>query len=196
MCRMHKSLRLAAPLSLLIIAPLFVGTVPAAAAVESAAVQTSSGSGKELTQNRGSGGAGEDEDAFVQIHKTGEKDTVGTGWLNQVRLIKPATATRKSKVKRNVVTGWLTFYGLSPNTGHVMYIGQGNCPKIPNRIGKAVPITTNSAGAWSGKIKFNLKPHRAWVVRGKHSLVIAQGDTVSDSVAACGLIRDDPDNAE
>lgn len=132
----------------------------------------------------------EDEDAYVQLRPVGARTTgYGTGFLNQVQY------RRNGVVYKNVVNGALTFYGLPPNSNHVIYIGTGGtCPGSRGpALGSVIKVRTDAQGGWHGDIHFNLGAKDVWVVKEfDHRLVVSLGSNVGSSIGPCGTISDDP----
>ena len=126
----------------------------------------------------------------MQLHPgTGRTTGYGTAFVNQVHY------SHGSAVYKNVVDGALTFYGLTPNTSHIVYIAAGGkCPGPAGpAFGTTMKVTTDALGGWHGHVHFSLGRSAAWVVKTfNYHLSVSTGSTISSGVAACGVIADDP----
>ncbi len=127
----------------------------------------------------------EDEDAFVQIFPAkGHNTGWGTAWANQV------ISTKDGQQSGNVMTGWMTVYGLASKTRYTLAVLPGQCGVDRDAVSSTVGIKTNGLGGWQGKYHVNVRKPTTWVVRGGYRIDVRKKN---GGVKACGRLRDDPD---
>ncbi len=128
----------------------------------------------------------EDEDGYVQVRPTnGHTTGWGTAALNQV------VRTQNGAQVGNVLTGWMTLYGLKSRTRYALRVTPGRrCGADRDAASSTRTIRTNSHGGWQGTYRLTIRRPAVWVVRGAYRLdVRKQGG----GRVACGRMVDDPD---
>lgn len=127
----------------------------------------------------------EDEDAFVQVAPAhGQPSGWGTGWANQV------VSTRHGRQVGNVMTGWLSFYGMTHKARYSLQVVKGRCGSEGQPVSASRSVRTDRYGGWHGKYHVHIRTGTTWVVRGGFRVDV---HARSGATVACGQLRDDPD---